>query len=65
MEERFEVIYTQKLRTDVCPMLDAGVEILRDKQTGVMYVCRSSRGVGMTVLVDKDGKPLTTFEASI
>lgn len=65
MEERFEVIYTQKLRTDVCAFLDAGVEILRDKQTGVMYVCRSSGGVGITVLVDKDGKPMTTVEASI
>ena len=35
------------------------IEILRDKQTGVMYVYHKlDNSGGLTVLVDKDGKPL-------
>lgn len=53
MSERFEKIYTQgKL---------SNIEIWVDKETGVNYVFRQSGYAGgMTVLVDKDGKPVIT-----
>ncbi len=49
--ERFEKIYTQgKI---------SGVEILVDKETGVNYVFGfNGYAGGMTVLLDKDGKPV-------
>jgi len=37
----------------------AQIEVLMDTQTGVQYLYRSSGySGGMTVLVDRDGKPL-------
>ena len=50
-EKRFEEIYTQgKLKSE---------KILRDNETGVLYlVYQDGYGVSITVLVDKDGKPL-------
>lgn len=53
MSERFEKIYTQgKL---------SSIEIWVDKETGVNYVFRQSGYAGgMTVLLDKDGKPVVT-----
>ncbi|GMA07999.1 hypothetical protein GCM10025886_11500 [Tetragenococcus halophilus subsp. flandriensis] len=50
-EKRFEEIYTQgKLKAE---------KIVRDNETGVLYlVYEEGYGVGITVLVDKDGKPL-------
>lgn len=62
--DRFESLGTQELKTynGVFGM----VEVLRDKQTGVMYMYRAEMGgAGLTVLVDKDGKPMTTFKVSI
>lgn len=62
--DRFESLGTQELKTHngVFGM----VEVLRDKQTGVMYMYRSGcGGAGLTVLVDKDGKPMSTFKVSI
>ncbi|MBQ9941469.1 MAG: xylan 1,4-beta-xylosidase [Christensenellaceae bacterium] len=51
--ERFEKVYPQG-------KLDY-VEILVDKQTGVNYIFRQSGYAGgMTVLLDKDGKPVIT-----
>ncbi|MCF1684948.1 DUF6440 family protein [Tetragenococcus halophilus] len=50
-EKRFEEIYTQgKLKAE---------KIVRDNKTGVLYlVYEEGYGVGITVLFDKDGKPL-------
>ena len=51
-EKRFEKVYTQGMGT---------VEIWVDKETGVQYLCRQSGYAGgMTVLLDRDGKPLIT-----
>lgn len=51
--ERFEVVYTQgKINY---------IEIWVDKETGVNYVFHGSGYAGgMTVLLDKDGKPVIT-----
>lgn len=49
-DKRFERIYTQGTGT---------LEIWIDKQTGVNYLYRQSGySGGMTVLLDKDGKPV-------
>ena len=50
--KRFEKIYSQGA---------GSVEIWVDKETGVNYLYRSSGYAGgMTVLLDKDGKPVLT-----
>ena len=61
MDDRFEIVSRQIFSYD-----GDSVEILRDKQTGVMYIyrCIASSG-GLSVLVDKDGKPMTTFKVKI
>lgn len=43
----------------------AGFRVIVDKQTGVNYLfaCEGNAG-GLTVLVDKDGKPIITKEES-
>ena len=47
-------------------VIDESVEFLRDKQTGVMYIAeRTGNAGGLTPLLDKDGKPMTTFKVSI
>lgn len=49
---RFEKIYSQGM---------GSIEIWVDKETGVNYLYRQSGyGGGMTVLLDKDGKPVIT-----
>lgn len=64
MEGRFELVLTQVLGMNNSSSSE--VEIIRDKQTGVMYLARLvDRGVGLTVLVDRDGKPLTSFKVEI
>ena len=52
-EKRFEKIYEQgKLTT---------IEIWVDKETGVHYLYRQNGySGGLTVLLDKDGKPVVT-----
>jgi len=51
-EKRFEKIYSQGM---------GSMEILVDKETGVNYLYRQSGySGGMTVLLDKDGKPVIT-----
>ena len=51
-EKRFVKIYSQGAGT---------VKILVDKQTGVNYLYHSSGyGGGLTVLLDRDGKPIVT-----
>ncbi len=51
-EKRFERVYTQGM---------GSVEIWVDKETGVNYLYRQSGYAGgMTVLLDKDGKPVVS-----
>ncbi len=51
-EKRFERVYTQGM---------GSMEIWVDKETGVNYLYRQSGYAGgMTVLLDKDGKPIVT-----
>ncbi len=51
-EKRFEKIYAQSI---------GSVEIWVDKETGVNYLYRQSGYAGgLTVLLDKDGKPVVT-----
>lgn len=51
-EKRFERIYKQGA---------GSMEIWVDKETGVNYLYRASGyGGGLTVLLDKDGKPIVT-----
>ncbi len=52
---RFEKVYSQG--SD----FNKYVEIFVDTQTGVNYLwCKSGYGAGLTVLLDKDGKPVIT-----
>ncbi len=49
-DKRFKKVYSQDMGT---------IEILVDKETGVNYLYRQSGySGGMTVLLDKDGKPI-------
>lgn len=51
-EKRFEKIYKQNM---------GEIEIWVDKETGVNYLYRQSGySGGLTVLLDKDGKPVIT-----
>lgn len=51
-EKRFEKIYSQGM---------GSMEIWVDKETGVNYLYRQSGYAGgMTVLLDRDGKPVIT-----
>ena len=50
-KDRFEIIYTQGLITDI-------YKIIVDKETGVNYLYNNLTGI--TVLVDADGKPIVT-----
>lgn len=50
--KRFEKVYSQA---------SGSVEILVDKETGVNYLYHAKGyGGGLTVLLDKDGKPIIT-----
>lgn len=52
-DERFEKVYSQGMLTTT--------EIWVDKETGVNYLFHQSGNAGgMTVLLDKDGKPVIT-----
>ena len=54
--DRFEKIYSQGKMSSV--------EIWVDKETGVNYVfCQNGYAGGMTVLLDKEGKPVITPKA--
>lgn len=51
-EKRFEKVYSQSA---------GSVEILVDRETGVNYLFRTSwYAGGLTVLLDKEGKPVIT-----
>jgi len=53
-DQRFQVIAKDK------GGIDGGSEVLRDKQTGVLYLFHyAGYAGGLTVLLDRDGKPLT------
>lgn len=50
--KRFEKVYTQTANM---------IEIWVDRETGVNYLYRAgTHGGGLTVMVDKDGKPVVT-----
>ena len=54
-DKRFEKVYSQSM---------GSMEIWVDKETGVNYLYRQSGySGGMTVLLDKDGKPVVTSVA--
>ncbi|MFC3859588.1 DUF6440 family protein [Deinococcus antarcticus] len=56
-EPRFDVIYEQGKG------LNEQTRVLRDRETGVCYLFYwMSTGAGLTVLVDKDGKPIVMEE---
>lgn len=71
MEDRFEFVSRQSVFSGVKLNVGTPYEcddlletiVLRDKQTGVMYLW--GLGVGLTPLLDKDGKPMTTFKVNI
>ncbi len=50
---RFETTYQEGNLTST-------IQILTDKETGVQYLihCPYGQAIGLTVLVDRDGKPL-------
>ena len=51
-EKRFEKVYSERA---------GSIEIWIDKETGVNYLFHSSGYAGgLTVLLDKDGKPVVT-----
>lgn len=51
-DDRFEKIYSQGTLN--------GMEIWRDKETGVQYLyCYSGYSGGLTALLDADGRPVT------
>lgn len=63
MESRFEAVKQENIAFNGWTM---EVFVLRDKQTGVMYIAeRTGNSGGLTPLLDKDGKPMTTFKVSI
>ena len=52
-ELRFEIVFDESSSFGT-----AGMKILRDKETGVQYLFfQNGYAGGMTVLLDKDGKP--------
>ena len=55
-EKRFETVYEDK-------SLAESTRILRDRETGVCYLYQwSGTGGGLTVLVDREGKPVVMPE---
>lgn len=60
MENRFEPIKCETINYENGLIMN--IAIFRDKQSGVMYV---SNFHGLTPLLDKDGKPMTTFKVNI
>jgi len=55
-KKRFEEVYSE------IGLGGVGRKILKDKETGVQYLFSAEiRGCGLTVLVDKEGKPLVDF----
>lgn len=55
-EKRFKVVHEEKSLTEM-------TRILCDRETGVCYLYQwAGTGGGLTVLVDKDGKPVVMTE---
>lgn len=56
-EQRFQIVHQDK-------SLEADNRVIRDRETGVLYLFRvEGYAGGLTVLVDRDGKPLVqTYE---
>ncbi|CAM4295537.1 DUF6440 family protein [Deinococcus marmoris] len=56
--KRFETVHEEKSLTEV-------TRVLRDRETGVCYLYQwIGTGGGLTVLVDRDGKPLVMDDQS-
>lgn len=57
---RFKILYTETIHDGTADKIV--LTTLVDKTTGVMYVqtekCKDEYGIGLAVLVDKDGNPL-------
>ena len=65
MDNRFEAVKYEAV-TFPAPGWTMEVYVLRDKQTGVMYIAeRTGNSGGLTPLLDKEGKPMTTFKVNI
>lgn len=63
MESRFEAVKHERIAIEGWNM---EVFVLRDKQTGVMYIAeRTGNTGGLTPLLDKDGKPMSSFNINI
>jgi len=53
-DNRFEIVKKENVS------FGTGVQVLRDKQTGVHYLyCYAGYGGGLTPLLDWEGKPIT------
>lgn len=64
MDNRFEKVKQENITFDNGWSME--VFVLRDKQTGVMYLAeRVGNSGGLTPLLDKEGKPVTTFKVNI
>lgn len=56
-DERFMIVHEGEL--DSSEMIFAHTIVFVDKITGVQYVAlHENQGVGLTALIDRDGKPL-------
>ncbi|MCL2736309.1 MAG: DUF6440 family protein [Propionibacteriaceae bacterium] len=56
-DQRFQTVHEDK-------SMEVSTRVLRDRETGVLYLFRlEGYAGGLTVLVDRDGKPLVqTYE---
>lgn len=64
MDNRFEKVKQERISFTGGWNMD--VFVLRDKQTGVMYLAEHvGNSGGLTPLLDKEGKPMTTYKVNI
>ncbi len=63
MDNRFELIEEEEISLGYFSM---SLYVIRDKQTGVTYLSEKiGNAGGVTPLLDKDGKPMSTFKVNI
>lgn len=59
MEKRFELVMTQVFHDENKDVWHLQVSVLRDRQTGIMYLTRSDGTAGgITPLLDENGIPM-------
>jgi hypothetical protein len=56
---RFEIVFDERMQDEEGHNIES-TEIIRDKITGVNYLRVYSGSWTMSVLVDRDGKPIVT-----